>query len=135
MPCRCGFRHHFRDASRPHWEGQRRRPSHRGRLRYHEKYFLDTEQKCNSAGFSCVPLVFEAHGGGWGIQPRKSFGFIGQQLQAAGDWCREGIPLRFAQRVSCSLHREAVRAILRRLAPPGDTDGALAYEESADEEA
>ena len=83
--------------------------------------------------FSFVPLVFEAHGGGWGAQTRKSLGFVSQQLRAAGDWCREGIPLRLAQRVSCSLQREAARAILRRLVPPGDADGTLAYTEDDSE--
>ena len=95
---------------------------------------LDTEQKCVAAGFSFVPIVFEAHGGGWGAQTRKTLGFIGHQLMAAGDWCPEGPPLRLAQRVSCSLQRETARAILRRLALPADLDsGVLPYELDADE--
>ena len=98
-----------------------------------KRTFLATEQKCHAAGFSFIPLVFEAHGGGWGTQTRKSLGFVSQQLQAVGDWCREGIPLRLAQRISCSLQREAARAVLRRLATDGETeDSFLAYEEGED---
>ena len=91
--------------------------------------YLDTLGKCEAAGFSFLPIVFEAHGGGGGAQTRKTLGFIGHQLAAAGDWCPEGPPLRLAQRVSCSLQRETARAILRRMAPPVDLNsGKLPYE-------
>ena len=100
-----------------------------------KRAFQDTEEKCHAAGFSFLPLVFEAHGGGWGTQTRRTLGFLGQQLSATGEWCREGAPLRLAQRVSCSLHRETARAILRRLAP-ADTDAAVTpYEPEADGDA
>ena len=76
-----------------------------------------------------MPIVFEAHGGGWGTQARKSLGFIGHQQAAAGEMCPEGAPLRMAQRISCSLQRENARAILRRLASPdAHRGGILPYE-------
>ena len=96
---------------------------------------LDTEQKCQVAGFSFLPLVFEAHGGGWGTQARKTLGFIGHQSAAIGEWCPEGTPLRLAQRVSCSLHRETARAILRRLDPAAHTQECVLVYEDADPEA
>ena len=97
--------------------------------------FLDTARKCDEAAISFVPVVFEAHGGGWGSNARNCLGFLGHQLSAVGDWCPEGAALRLAQLVSCSLHRESARAILRRLAPPVDPGEILPYEvEVADSE-
>ena len=93
-----------------------------------KRAFQGTEEKCHAAGFSFLPVVFEAHGGGWGTQTRRTLGFLGQQLSATGEWCREGTPLRLAQRVSCSLQRETARAILRRLTPMATETEVTAYE-------
>ena len=84
---------------------------------------------------SRVAIDILKNGGGWGTQTRRTLGFLGQQLSATGEWCREGAPLRLAQRVSCSLQRETARAILRRLAPTDPDAGVTPYEPEADGDA
>ena len=95
---------------------------------------LGTAAKCAEAGITFVPVVFEAHGGGWGRLARQTMGFVAHQQKIAAQWCREGSALRLAQRVSCTLQRESARAILRRLSSPalfvdssplGDVDSAF----------
>ena len=62
------------------------------------------------------------------VRPARLWmGFLASQQKTAGEWCREGTPIRMAQRISTTLQRANARAILRRLgvkptAADGDTD-------------
>ena len=76
--------------------------------------YKDTLAKCQEQGIRFMPLVIEAHGGGWGSQLRHAVNFLATQQRAAGDWCRQGTATRMAQRISTSLQKENARAILRR---------------------
>ena len=89
--------------------------------------YKETQTKCQQQGIRFVPLVIEAHGGGWGGPLRQTMGFLASQQKTAGEWCREGTPIIMAQRISTTLQRANARAILRRLgvkptAADGDTD-------------
>ena len=76
--------------------------------------YKDTSAKCQAQGIRFMPLVIEAHGGGWSSQLRQAVHFLAMQQRSAGDWCREGTASRMAQRISTSLQKENARAILRR---------------------
>ena len=76
--------------------------------------FKETERKCRDQGIRFVPLVIEAHGGGWGENLHQACHFIAGQQKAAGDWCREGTGQRLAQRISTALQRANAQAVLRR---------------------
>ena len=77
-----------------------------------------TEEQCAHQGFAFIPMVLEAHSGGWGRTARQVLDIIVKQLSAS--WCddAETASLRIAQRLSATLHKENARAILRRLCPP-----------------
>ena len=83
--------------------------------------YKDTKQKCDQQGINFLPLVIEAHGGGWGASLCHVVSFIASQQKAAGDWCREPPAVRMAQRISTTLQRANARpfsgawGILRRL--------------------
>ena len=85
--------------------------------------YLHTGDLCAREGFTCVPTIFEAHGGGWGVEARRAAGLIAHHQRIRGQWCAEGHATRVAQRISISLHRENARSILRRTdtpTPPGE---------------
>jgi hypothetical protein len=83
-----------------------------------KRQHLDTDTACRSAGFRFVPMIIEAHGGGWSQTARRTVDWIGGQAAAASGESRSEVTLRFAQRISCTLHREVARAVLKRLASP-----------------
>jgi len=64
-----------------------------------------------------APLILEGHGGSWSPATRRLLDWIaGQAAGISGD-ARGEIALRIAQRMSCTLHRENARAVLRRSPP------------------
>ena len=83
-----------------------------------------TEALCCQQGFSFVPMVVEAHGGGMGTQFRQVLDSIAKQTAAVtglrSDFCSSLI----AQRISVTLQRENARAILRRLSERPDDNAA-----------
>jgi len=79
---------------------------------------LQTGDACTREGFTFTPTIFEAHGGGWGVEARRVAGLIAHHQRIRGQWCPEGHALKVAQRISTSLHRENARAILKRLEAP-----------------
>ena len=93
--------------------------------------YKDTGAKCQQQGIQFMPLIAEAHGGGWGAQLREVIAFLASRQRAIGDWCKETTSVRMAQRISTTLQRENARAILRRTCsePPDieETDLELAY--------
>ena len=80
-----------------------------------KRAFLDTAAHCSQEGFSFVPMVVESHGGGWGLEARRVFSKIAQHKAAASYDDPSTLSDQLAQRLSCLLHRENARAVLRRL--------------------
>jgi hypothetical protein len=100
-----------------------------------KREYKDTDKQVSEQGMKFTPIIFEAHAGGWGLAARQIIGSIAKHQEVAGRWFREGASLVIAQRVSMSLQRECARAVLRRLAPPEDTqDDAGFHPDMAEEE-
>jgi hypothetical protein len=83
---------------------------------------LATEEACQGAGFDFVPMVMEAHGGGWGAGARAVIGSIARCVAAARNVEPSVTSLELAQRISIALHRENARAILKRRMWSGGAD-------------
>ena len=81
-----------------------------------KRSYKDTAQICQAAGFKFTPFVFEAHGGGWSVASRKVVDWISRQAAAIQQEDPATVSFKIAQRISCTLHRENARAILRRQA-------------------
>ena len=84
------------------------------RYERHKRQHLQTAQVCETAGFEFVPMVLEAHAGGWSTTVRGILDWIAQQVSATQNEEAHNVSLRIAQRMSCTLHRENARAVLRR---------------------
>ena len=83
--------------------------------RYKREY-KNTAEICKEAGFCFMPMVIEAHGGGWSPTARRVLAWLARQGAAANLEAPAAVSLRIAQRTSCILQRENARAILRRTA-------------------
>ena len=77
-----------------------------------------TGEACKQAGFAFLPMIIESHGGGWAPSARRTLDAIAKHTGACWRQGTEPESLRIAQRLSCALHRETARAILRRLHQP-----------------
>ena len=86
---------------------------------------MDTAALCKQQGLSFVPFIIEGHGGGWSAKARRLVDKIGRALSARDPARSENSPLGLAQRLSCLVHREGARALLRRLdsLEPGMLEG------------
>ena len=87
-----------------------------------KRAYKDTDKLCSQAGLAFTPMVLEAHGGGFSGIVR---GILDRIAGASAAVCSDEVgasSLRIAQRISCSLHRENARAILRRTPPPAEPD-------------
>ena len=79
-----------------------------------KRTFLDTASQCLSAGITFCPLVIEAVGGGWSDALRSVVSWIASEgKRNSSDGCSDA-SFKIAQRISCTLHRENARAILKR---------------------
>jgi hypothetical protein len=83
---------------------------------------LNTALSCESAGFRFVPLVFEAHGGGWNAAVRAILDRIAREAAAQQREPLASVSLQTAQRISVALHREDARAVLKRTPPRTTSD-------------
>ena len=83
-----------------------------------KRRYGQTEQLCTTAGFRFVPVVFEAHAGGWSPMARGLFDWLAREAAARHNEDAGSVSLRIAQRISVALHRENARAILFRDAEP-----------------
>ena len=63
-------------------------------------------------------MVIEAHSGGWGKTARQVLDAVAKHVSAVRYTEPDAESLSIAQRLSCSLHRENARAVLRRLQEP-----------------
>jgi hypothetical protein len=84
-----------------------------------KREYKSTAAACESANFSFVPVIFEAHAGGWSSTARALMDHLAREASA---WQREPlsvISLQTAQRISIALQRETARAVLKRLPSVG----------------
>ena len=81
-----------------------------------KREYRDTALSCQEVGVQFVPMVIEAHSGGWSPLARSQLAWIAQQAAAASNEEPALTALRMAQRISATLHRENARAILKRSA-------------------
>ena len=89
-----------------------------------KRAFQDTASLVAQRGATFCPLVLEACGGGWSRALRSVVAWIASESRMARGpvaGSPTDISLRIAQRISCTLHRENARAILRR--SPGSVNG------------
>ena len=89
-----------------------------------KRAFQDTASHVAERGATFCPLVLEACGGGWSQAFRSVVAWISSESRTARGHATDAprdISLRIAQRISCTLHRENARAILRR--SPGPVSG------------
>ena len=96
--------------------------------RYEEfkRSYKQTAAGCAAAGFRFVPFVVEAHAGAMSAGARGLLDWVARQAAAAQHLEAHTVSLRIAQRLSCSLHRENARAVLRRTTvqdPPAQPQG------------
>ena len=76
--------------------------------------FLDTASQCSQAGIHFCPLVLEAVGGGWSEALRAVVSWIASESNRHSSLSHSDTSFKIAQRISCALHQENARAILKR---------------------
>ena len=91
-------------------------------LRYedHKCTYKDTRTQCQDQGIQFIPMVMEASGGGWGPQARKVWTRLAKASSIISGEPESKQAEALLQRLSFTLHKENARAILRRVAAPGD---------------
>ena len=89
---------------------------------------------CEAAWFTFVPMILEAHSGGWRGAARGPLGWIAQRAVTTSNEEPDITALRLAQRISSALHRENSRAILRRRSDAGSAPQSSVWEGEASEQ-
>jgi hypothetical protein len=79
-----------------------------------KREYKQTQTLCSEAGFLFVPMVVEAHAGGLSKTARGVLDWIATQAAAVHHENPSTVSLKIAQRISCVLHRENARAVLKR---------------------
>ena len=80
-----------------------------------KRLYLDTAAQCSAQGLQFVPLVVEAHGGGWGPSAVTLWKKLAKEYASASGIHNSVACSEIAQRLSTTLQRECARAISRRL--------------------
>jgi hypothetical protein len=79
-----------------------------------KREYLNTQARCEEEGVSFLPVVVEAHGGGWGQEAHKVWAQLAK-LKCSITGERESVAAcNLLQRLGVILHRENARAILKR---------------------
>ena len=105
------------------------------RYEQYKKDYQNTADLCHAAGLRFVPMVVEAHSGGWSPLARATLDWIAKKRAALTHEQPDVIAFRIAQRLSATLHRENSRAILKRSASPLPDEFATAWATSEGAEA
>ena len=79
-----------------------------------KRAFLNTASQCAQAGISFCPLVIEAVGGGWSDFLRSVVAWIASESNRCSPVRHSDASFKIAKRISCTLHMENGRAILKR---------------------
>ena len=83
-----------------------------------KREFQGTGQACEAAGFRFVPMVLEAHAGGFSGLMRATLDWVSRQAAETQHENHGIIALKIAQRISIALHRENARVVLKRAVVP-----------------
>ena len=105
------------------------------RYEQYKKDYQNTADLCHAAGLRFVPMVVEAHSGGWSPLARATLDWIAKKRAALTHEQPDVIAFRIAQRLSATLRRENSRAILKRSASPLPDEFATAWATSEGAEA
>ena len=103
------------------------------RYERYKRGYQDTAAQCEARGFEFVPMVLEAHSGGWSGVARQKLAFIAEQAAQINHENPDATALRMAQRISIALHRENARAVLRRHVATGSAPSLSAWTDYVDE--
>ena len=79
-----------------------------------KRSYLDTDEKCQQAGFTFIPMVCEADGGGWGPAAHKVWSVLAKQKAVIAGEQDSTIVSHLLQSLGLILHRENAHSILRR---------------------
>ena len=82
-----------------------------------KRSYQNTDQMCANNGITFVPMVFEAHSGGWGPAATKVWLRLSRAISLISGESTAVEVLRAKQIMGLTLQRETVRAILRRFPP------------------
>ena len=80
----------------------------------HKNSYLGTAETCAEDGIAFVPMVIEAHSGGWGPTATKVWLRLGRAISQLSGESTAVEALRVKQNLGLTLQRETARAILRR---------------------
>ena len=83
----------------------------------YKRSYKQTDQCCSEQGIRFSPMILEAHGGGFSQCLRAVIDWIARHSAEVHGESAPATSLQIAQRISCSLHRENARALLKRMAP------------------
>ena len=79
-----------------------------------KREYMDTGQACEAEGIKLIPVIVEAHGGGWGPLAHKVWNELAKRKSAITGELESTVACQLLQSLSIILHRENARAILRR---------------------
>ncbi len=85
--------------------------------------YLGTQSHCQAEGMVFIPMIIEAHGGGWGTEAAKVWSELAKTHALASGELRATVATRLLQSLAITLHRENARAILRRTPRVADVSG------------
>ena len=75
---------------------------------------MNTEDACREEGITFIPMICEAHGGGWGPAAHKVWSELAKHKALASGEQDSTIVGQLLQSMGLILHRENARSILRR---------------------
>ena len=79
-----------------------------------KRSYLSTSTSCQEDGFSFIPLVCEADGGGWGPAAQAVWGELAKRKSLLTGEENSTVANRMLQSLGIVLHKENARAIIRR---------------------
>ena len=79
-----------------------------------KRTYMNTEVACRDEGITFIPMICEAHGGGWGPAAHKVWSELAKLKALASGEQDSTIVGQLLQSVGLILHRENARSILRR---------------------
>ncbi len=88
------------------------------RYEAYKRAYKQTAESCETQGFRFIPMILEAHAGGWCPTARGVLDWIARQSAACHGEAAATTALRIAQRMSITLQRENARAVLKRMVVP-----------------
>ena len=80
-----------------------------------KRTYMNTEDACREEGITFIPMICEAHGGGWGPAAHKVWSELAKHKALVSGEHVSTIVSRLLQSMGFILHRENARATLRRL--------------------